>query len=370
MGKKIGLSGIGLLAGLSVIRCCRAALFVIAAATATATANPATNAVAGCTTAIYIPGWCRNGGDSAQELALLAKAFPGARCEVRTWDGDGLDFWACRDEADAEGHRFGTALAALPEEEREGFALVGHSLGARVIVRALAVLAAEGKAVRRAALLGAAIPEDDPELAAAARGCAGELVCVSSQGDIVLKWFYGSGGEGLEQALGLNGWPTPTPTNVVQRFLPPSFTEGFVPDALLMDFAAMRRLCLHYAPFYLRYLADLEGRAPAPPDDPDIVRQGLPNLRFPTIDKEVWWVVEDSLEPGWKLERNIVFGQWRILNPRGWRYAWGTQPAMRRAFGELKIRHAEKADLDAPVGVGERSEPEGVTHTESPAGME
>ena len=319
----------------SVLRHCRAAAssFVIAVSAANA-----------AETAIFVPGWCRNGGDSAQELALLAEAFPGARCEARTWEGDGVDFWACRDEADAEGRRFGAMLAALPEEERAKLALVGHSLGARVVVRALAVLAAEGRTVRTAALLGAALPEDDPDLAAAARGCSGSLVVVSSRGDAMLKWLYGSGGEGLAQALGLNGWPAPVPTNVVQRFLPPSFTDGFVPDAPLMDFAAMRRLCLHYAPFYLRYLADL-GKADgsAPPDDPDVVRQGWPNLALPTVDAEVWWVVEDRLEPGWKLERNTFFGQWRILDPAGWRAAWGDEAAMRRSFAELKARHAERA---------------------------
>ena len=164
---------------------------------------------------------------------------------------------------------------------------------------------------------------------------------MSSRGDAMLKWLYGSGGEGLAQALGLNGWPAPVPTNVVQRFLPPSFTDGFVPDAPLMDFAAMRRLCLHYAPFYLRYLADLESPdAAAPPDDP-------PNLALPTVDAEVWWVVEDRLEPGWKLERNTFFGQWRILDPAGWRAAWGDEAAMRRSFDELKSRHAERAKKHA-----------------------
>ena len=313
----------------SAIRHCRAAAasFVIAVSAANA-----------AETAIFVPGWCRNGGDSAQELALLAEAFPGARCEAHTWEGDGIDFWACRDEADAEGRRFGMALASLPEKERAGLSLVGHSLGTRVVVRALAMLAAEGKTVRRAVLLAAAIPEDDPDLALAARGC-GELVVISSQGDAMLKWLYGTGGEGLAQALGLNGWPAPVPTNVVQRFLPPSFTEGFVPDAPLMDIAAMRRLCLHYAPFYLRYLADLESPGgAAPPDDPDVVRQGFPNLALPTVDAEVWWAVEDCLEPGWKLERNTVFGQWRILDSDGWRVAWGDAAAMRRSFNELKAR--------------------------------
>ena len=90
----------------SILRHCRAAAasFVIAASAANA-----------AETAIFVPGWCRNGGDSAQELALLAEAFPGARCEAHPWEGDGVDFWACRDEADAEGRRFGAALAALPE---------------------------------------------------------------------------------------------------------------------------------------------------------------------------------------------------------------------------------------------------------------
>ena len=88
----------------SVLRHCRAAAasFVIAVSAANA-----------AETAIFVPGWCRNGGDSAQELALLAETFPGARCEARTWEGDGVDFWACRDEADAEGRRFG--------KERQGF---------------------------------------------------------------------------------------------------------------------------------------------------------------------------------------------------------------------------------------------------------
>ena len=308
-----------------------------------AVADPTTNAAAGCTRAVYVPGWFRNGCDPSQELALLAEAFPGAACETHAWEGDGVDFWACRDEADAEGRRFGAALAALPEEERAGLALVGHSLGARVVARALATLAAEGKTVRSAALLAAALPEDDPGLAAAARGCAERLVVVSSRGDAMLKWLYGAGGEGLAQARGLNGWPAPVPTNVVQRYLPPSFADGFVPDAPLMDFAAMRRLCLHYAPFYLRYLADLGcPDAAAPPDDPDVVRQGWPNLALPTVDAEVWWVVEDRFEPGWKLERNTFFGQWRILDPDGWRAAWGDEAAMRRSFGELKARRAEK----------------------------
>ena len=75
-----------------------------------------------------------------------------------------------------------------------------------------------------------------------------------------------------------------------------------------------------------------------PPDDPDVVRQGLPNLAFPTVDAEIWWVVEDRLEPGWKLERNTFFGQWRILDPNGWRAAWGDEAAMRRSFDELKAR--------------------------------
>ena len=290
-------------------------------------------------TAVYVPGWCRAGGDSSQELSLLAEAYPGACCKVYTWEGDGIDFWACRDEADAEGRRFGMDLAALPEEELAGLVLVGHSLGARVVVRTLATLAAEGKTVRCGVLLAAALPEDDPDLAAAARGCGESLVCISSQGDAMLKWLYGTGGEGLSQALGLNGWPAPVPANVVQRFLPPSFTDGFVPDAPLMDFAAMRRLCLHYAPFYLRYLADLENPArPEPPNDPDVVRQVLPNLKLPTVDAEIWWSVEDRLAPGWKLERNIVFGQWRILDPDGWRVAWGDETAMRRSFDELKAR--------------------------------
>ena len=152
----------------------------------------------------------------------------------------------------------------------------------------------------------------------------------------MLKWLYGAAGDKLEPALGLNGWPAPVPTNVVQRFLPPEHVDAFEPDAPLMDWCALRHLCQHYAPFYLSYLARLAAADWNLPDEPTPVRQGYPNLSLPTIDAEVWWTVEGRTASGWKLERNVVFGQWRILDADGWRVAWGDEEAMRRSFAELR----------------------------------
>ncbi|MCR5413533.1 MAG: hypothetical protein K6F50_02235 [Kiritimatiellae bacterium] len=53
------------------------------------------------------------------------------------------------------------------------------------------------------------------------------------------------------------------------------------------------------------------------------------------MDAEIWWDVLDS-EKGWKLEKNILTGHCRILDPGKVRTAWGRESKMRAAFEKVK----------------------------------
>jgi hypothetical protein len=55
------------------------------------------------------------------------------------------------------------------------------------------------------------------------------------------------------------------------------------------------------------------------------------------IDVGLWWDVIDEKD-GWKLERNIVTGHCRILNPEKLRVAWGERAKMEKAFKKVKAQ--------------------------------
>jgi hypothetical protein len=55
------------------------------------------------------------------------------------------------------------------------------------------------------------------------------------------------------------------------------------------------------------------------------------------MDAEVWWEVIDKKD-GWELERNIVTGHCRIVNPKKFRVAWGGREKMEKAFKKVKAQ--------------------------------
>ena len=65
-----------------------------------------------------------------------------------------------------------------------------------------------------------------------------------------------------------------------------------------------------------------------------MVPQSFPTLPLRVLDREVWWrvLIEDA---GWKLEKHIITGHCRILNPQKVRTAWGWERKMRLAFDKV-----------------------------------
>jgi hypothetical protein len=61
----------------------------------------------------------------------------------------------------------------------------------------------------------------------------------------------------------------------------------------------------------------------------------MPNLPTKTMGGLVFWTNVADIN-GWKLQRNWVFGNCRILDPNDVRRAWGGETAMLEAFEYLE----------------------------------
>ena len=201
---------------------------------------------------VYVPGWhrCARGEDEA--LRFVAAAFPGA--EVSAWDWDGNCAWRkARGNADAAAERLADELTALSAEERGRLTLVGHSLGGRIVVRALARLGRRGMKVQSAVVMAAAIPSDDADIAdfAAATVEPAEIVCNGN--DTMLKFGYRPFGGERSAALGAVGVAAPL-ANCRLSFVAPETVASAPVAGLWARVGWFRSLAAHYAPFYLEHV--------------------------------------------------------------------------------------------------------------------
>ncbi len=74
--------------------------------------------------------------------------------------------------------------------------------------------------------------------------------------------------------------------------------------------------------------------------DPDAIGRlleklgGMPNIPTATLGGTIFWVDLANVG-GWRVQKNQVFGNCRILDPNNIRRAWGGESAMLRAFENL-----------------------------------
>lgn len=216
-------------------------------------------ALAGCPQerAMYVPGWLRCGGGEDEALRFVAAAFPDAQVSTYAWDGN-CSWQKARANADAAAERLADELAALPADERERLTLVGHSLGGRIVIRALARLARQGVKVRRAVVMAAAIPHADADVARFAAASIETVEIVCNPRDAMLKWGYRSfGGEG-SAALGAVGVSAPF-ANCCVSYVSPETVATAPVAGKWAKVGWFRALAAHYAPFYLGHVMEMVG---------------------------------------------------------------------------------------------------------------
>lgn len=76
-------------------------------------------------------------------------------------------------------------------------------------------------------------------------------------------------------------------------------------------------------------------------EDPQVIGKILenvgemPNLSMPTMGGPIFWTDIANVK-GWRLQRNKIFGNCRILDPNDIRRAWGSETSMKKALEYLK----------------------------------
>lgn len=289
----------------------------------------------------YVPGWMRT--NEPEELAWnsFTNVFSTTKNRFHKWDGNQLWPTAAKN-ADSEALKLAEEIKAMSEERRARLTLVGHSLGGRIVARALAKLSLDGVKIKRGILLAPAIPAQDVELEKMGLGSKEPLIVVANPDDITLKYVYTIAGGEDGPAYGASA-AFKTPKNVKEIRVPEDITKNTVIDAFWGRFDAVKEIANHHASFYFEELSRvLDGK------ESKSVRVMVPqdkiNFEWKVMDAGVWWDILDE-KAGWKLERNIVTGHCRILNPEKVRVAWGSQEKMEKAFvkvkGQLPLKEKE-----------------------------
>ena len=80
----------------------------------------------------------------------------------------------------------------------------------------------------------------------------------------------------------------------------------------------------------------------------------MPNIEMPTLGGEVFWT-DIASHNGWRVQKNNVFGNCRILDPKDVRKAWGGKTDILHAFTYLveninkyQLESQEEVTHDAP----------------------
>ena len=136
---------------------------------------------------IYVPGWKNKEVSQEDQVKLLKKIYPRSRIFVKVWDSDG-DFETCKNRADEYVETLAEEICAMAQEDQHNLILIGHSLGGRIAVKTVARLKSKNICIRKGVFLGAAIPDNAPEIAAAFGATIEPCINIHNKNDFVFKF--------------------------------------------------------------------------------------------------------------------------------------------------------------------------------------
>ena len=286
----------------------------------------------------YVPGWMRT--KEPEELAWnsFTNIFSTTRNRFHKWDGNQLWPIAAKN-ADAEAEKLAAEIRLMSENRRASLTLVGHSLGGRIVARTLSKLSLDGIKIKRGILLAPAIPAKDGDLEKMGLGSNEPMIVVANPDDVTLKYVYAVAGGEKGPAYGA-ATAFKIPKNVKEIPVSEDIAKNTIIDAFWGRFDAAKEIANHHASFYFEELSRvLDGK------ESKGVRVMVPqdkiNFEWKVIDVGLWWDILEEKD-GWKLERNIVTGHCRILNPEKLRVAWGERAKMEKAFTKVKSQLISK----------------------------
>ncbi len=276
----------------------------------------------------FVPGWMRTYKPEELAWRSFTNVFSTTKNRFRRWDGNRLWPIAAKN-ADAEAVKLADEIKAMPEERRAHLTLVGHSLGGRIVARALSRVSSDGIKIKRGILLAPAIPANDVDIERMGFGSEEPIIVVVNPDDMTLKYVYAIAGGESGPAYGASA-AFEMPRNVKEIPVTDDIVKSTVIDAFWGRFDAVKEIANHHASFYFGELSKvLDGKESK--GVRVMVPQDKVNVEWKVMDAGVWWNVLDE-KAGWKLERNIVTGHCRIINPDKIRVAWGDYSRMKMAF--------------------------------------
>jgi len=274
---------------------------------------------AGGAEVFFVPGW-RTGYHGREGcVRILRDIYPGCEITVKSWDSN-RSWGRTKQNAATHTRKLLDEILQMSDSRRRELILVGHSIGAKIVVDVLNELRRRGMVVHSSALLGGALLSDDAAIAASLDAIRNYCCIVYNPHDWVLKMLFPLDNR-MHAPLGLYGW-TGRDYRVFESQAPKERVGFFN----------------HYAYIYLEELDRLVESLP--PSRPEVtVMQDAPNeVRVPA-DQVFWTDVE--LFGGWKLQSNKDSGMFRILDDRGRRRANGCEEKMRSAFTDV-VRQLKK----------------------------
>lgn len=334
------------------------------------------------------------------ELKLLREIFPEAEfVALKAWNaphGPTLTFEELWKKsvfyAEQYAQMLADEIALLPQSVRDRLILVGHSLGGRIVVRALAKVHREkGLEIRQFILAGAALNYDDSDIQEAVLASKLTAYSLVNPADAALKayqiaekrtaagtaclWTF-EPSEFYEIALSntLEHFPLPYLERLWECVQADDFTN---PEILIPQVSNPVPIpplpggswtsfdeCMGWRfqknahetsriidprngvllsgshdevlPAFQRVKSQLrERQSVSIPDDSIYFSQSVPVVNFSTLGSDGWWFTMETFN-SWELQKSRSTDKFRILDPQKRRRACGGEREMKDAFAELK----------------------------------
>jgi len=255
---------------------------------------------------LYIPGWKNRGVPQDEQIQILKTIFSEqSTFSVFEWNSEG-QFDECLRRADQYAQHLADRISALPVDRQRNLILVGHSLGGRMVIRTMALLQKRNIFIQKGIFLGAAIPDDDPDIALAIKASTSPNINIYNREDYTLRHVYGTVGENLDNALGAYGYAIPFAYCYLQQFQVVG-VHGKNDEQHSRTYT--EKLENHYSKYYLDFLVS--------------VFRKYGSNECGTLDsatKFFWfrgfWCSHSS-RMGYKIDHNWATNAYRLISPRG-----------------------------------------------------
>lgn len=259
----------------------------------------------------FVPGWRTGYSGRDGCIRIMRDIWPGTPIIAKPWKSLGL-FSEVKENAREYTVALLAEIRAMPAARRRELILVGHSIGASIVVEVLTNLAKDGSQIREVVLLGAALPNDDPRLWDVLKAVRQRCYSVAFAGDGVLKLLYPFSENNTP--LGISGW----------RYSHPRFVETRVDNSF--------SFFNHFA--YL-YLEALENFYDTHPPYPSVVSVKNGCAPYSSDEDKIYWTVVEFCG-SWELQKHRLHNIYRIADPGKMVRAAGDEKTVRDIFADIK----------------------------------